>query len=226
MYSEQIEELIDAILEDGTITDKERQVLHKRAISEGIDPDEIDVIIDARLAKRTKEIASKVPPIPTQEKESSKFGELRKCPACGAAVQAMSFKCDDCGYEFVGVKANSSRERLHKIINDIIERHAIEKANKNAFVRFFDEGSDKEDIQKAIINFPVPNTKEDLLEFLLFLEPLAKVKFLSSDYDPYLTKAYRAKYRECVNKAKVFFSDDPHFQKLFGDKSNKKGLFD
>jgi hypothetical protein len=47
--------LIDVVLADGVITDKERAVIHKRAQSEGIDPDEIDVFLDGRIESLSKE---------------------------------------------------------------------------------------------------------------------------------------------------------------------------
>lgn len=50
MFSEELEMLIDAAIADGTITEKERIVLHKRAQAEGVDVDELDMIIDGRLA--------------------------------------------------------------------------------------------------------------------------------------------------------------------------------
>ena len=51
MYSKELEELIDHVLADGVITAKEREVLHCRAEAEGIDADELDVLIDGRLVK-------------------------------------------------------------------------------------------------------------------------------------------------------------------------------
>lgn len=54
MFSEELEMLIGAALADGQITDKERAVLHKRALAEGMDPDEFDMILDARLSKVTQ----------------------------------------------------------------------------------------------------------------------------------------------------------------------------
>ena len=44
MFSEELEALISAALADGAITDKERNVLIKRAVSEGVDPDEFELI--------------------------------------------------------------------------------------------------------------------------------------------------------------------------------------
>ena len=54
MYSDDLKKLIDAALVDGVITDKERFVIRKHAISEGVDPDEVDILLDAELYRRTK----------------------------------------------------------------------------------------------------------------------------------------------------------------------------
>lgn len=54
MYNEKIEELINAALADGNLTEKEKQVLFKKAQAEGIDLDEFEVILDGRLAEREK----------------------------------------------------------------------------------------------------------------------------------------------------------------------------
>lgn len=51
MYSEQIEQLIKSVIADGVITEKERAVLHKRAVAEGIDEDEIDVYVEGLIAQ-------------------------------------------------------------------------------------------------------------------------------------------------------------------------------
>ena len=59
MYNEQLEELINAALEDGVLTEKEKQVLFKKAQSMGIDLDEFEMVLDARLVKLQKEEKSK-----------------------------------------------------------------------------------------------------------------------------------------------------------------------
>ena len=51
MYSEQLEQLIKSVIADGVITEKERAVLHKRAVAEGIDEDEIDIYVDGLVAQ-------------------------------------------------------------------------------------------------------------------------------------------------------------------------------
>ena len=59
--------------------------------------------------------------------------------------------------------------------------------------------------QQIIDSFPIPNSKEDILEFLILLKPKA-----CDDKDP-LVKAYLHKYEECLERAKTFFGDDPDF---------------
>ena len=46
MYNEQIEALISEALADGVLTEKEKQILFKKAESMGIDLDEFELILD------------------------------------------------------------------------------------------------------------------------------------------------------------------------------------
>lgn len=47
MYNEQLEKLIDYALADGELTEKEKQVLFKKAESMGVDLDEFEMVLDA-----------------------------------------------------------------------------------------------------------------------------------------------------------------------------------
>ena len=47
MYNEQIEQLISVALADGTLTEKEKQILFKKAQSMRIDLDEFEMVLDA-----------------------------------------------------------------------------------------------------------------------------------------------------------------------------------
>lgn len=62
MYNEKIESLIAAALADGILTDKERQILIRRAVAEGIDADEFEMVLDARLIELQKRLAPPPPP--------------------------------------------------------------------------------------------------------------------------------------------------------------------
>lgn len=56
MYNEKLEALISAALADGVLTDKEKNLLFKKAEAMGIDRDEFELVLDGRLAKRKKEM--------------------------------------------------------------------------------------------------------------------------------------------------------------------------
>ena len=148
MYNETLEVLIKAALADGVLTEKEKQILFKRAQEEGIDLDEFDMVLNARLVelqKAEKEKAERSAP------KSTKFGDARKCPACGAFVPAIAVSCVECGFEFTGLEASSSVQTLSK---------EISKINK----------SDYYEIEELIKNFPIPNAKHDLFDLIIYLK--------------------------------------------------------
>ena len=85
MYNEKLEELIDAALADGVLTEKEKQVLFKKAQEMGIDLDEFEMVLDSRLVKIKKSEEEKAQ---SSAPKSNKLGDVKKCPACGAIVQS------------------------------------------------------------------------------------------------------------------------------------------
>ncbi len=221
MYNEQIEGLIKAALADGELTEKEKQILFKRAEAMGIDLDEFEMVLDARLveqkeqraaAAREHELAmAKAQAQPTQAApKSSKYGDMRKCPSCGSPVQAFTTKCPECGFEFNNVEAVASAQKLFELLQEAdlrkSEKISLHNKEKNkrleelskkhnsdgSLVKIFGGESRKQaqdeeredlirelnrnlnklekacDQEKYLIikNFPVPNSKEDLLELL------------------------------------------------------------
>ena len=185
MYDEKIEALISAALADGVLTEKEKQVLFKRAEAEGIDLDEFEMVLDARLVeleKAEKEKAEKSAP------KSTKYGDVRKCPVCGAMVPALAGVCPECGYEFSGVDANLSSQQLQSQIDEILadaEKKKIEIQQKSYLRDYTEKGEvwspmdkairevdfgTKKRIKNVIQNFSVPNTKSDLFEFTVSLQ--------------------------------------------------------
>ena len=181
MYNEQIEALISAALADGVLTEKEKQILFKKAESMGIDLDEFEMVLDARLVELKKKEAQKAEQHQLEMEKakaaqksapkSDKYGEIRKCPACGALIKAFQAKCPECGYEFASIEANLSSKKLADKLN-------------GSFL-----GMQKKTI---IESFPIPNTKADLLEFLTSMKP--HINDGSS-----LSSAYWKKYQECIN---------------------------
>ena len=66
----------------------------------------------------------------------------------------------------------------------------------------------KNEIKSFITNFPIPSAKDDLLEFITSMA--ARRSGIHNDYED----AYRAKLNESINKAKLYFPDDPQFAPL------------
>lgn len=190
MYSKELEELIESVLADGVITDQERAVLRKRAQASGEDPDEVMIVVEGRLAKMKKEAK------PTKEKR----GNVVYCPNCGAIIEAGAVKCKECGYVFTNVKVNSSAERFAADLAKLFDK------NKGAHHDYEKEEQIRE-INEFIKNFPLPTTKEDMLEFIASMD--ARRRNVSEFQD-----AYGTKYKECVTKAKVLFTGDEDLNKL------------
>lgn len=220
MYNEQLEQLIDAALADGVLTEKEKQILFKKAQTFGVDLDEFEMVLDARLFKLQKEQQTAAP-------KSNKLGNVRKCPACGALVSALAVSCAECGWEFSSVEVSPSVQQLSKKIAEIKENASIKKKEiisskeygNSAKGKLFSQQEEilceideyaEEQIDSLIENFPVPNAKKDLFDLIMFMK--------NHPGDP----IYKAKYNECLERAKCLFPSDPHFIQLINaDKESK-----
>ena len=123
--------------------------------------------------------------IEKQEQRKVAFdGEVHKCPNCGEVIKK-SFQtvCHKCNFELRSV--NSS-----KAVRELNER--LELAN-----------NEKKKIE-IIKNFPIPNTKEDIFEFMI----LASSNFDASYYATHLQEedisdAWLVKIEQCYQKAKL-----------------------
>ena len=228
LYNEKIEALISAALADGVLTEKEKQILFKKAQAEGIDLDEFEMVLDARIVELEKAEKQKAEAKAKESApKSTKYGDVRKCPVCGAMVPALAGVCPECGYEFSGVDANLSSKKLADLI--LLENEKFDKILKDKLSELKVEAKERllnkeevgvkeyyleKDLQKKrlsnlhtiITTFPIPNTKADLFEFISALTPKTQEK--------YLGKAYRVKLDECIIKAKSLFPNDDTFVKL------------
>jgi hypothetical protein len=110
----EIEKLIELALADGQVTEKERNVIFKKAFELGVDADEVEMVLDGKL----HQLEASIP------KEKEKVGNIKTCPACGASVKAFQITCDDCGHELNGTKANVTISKLlEELKNSKEEKH-------------------------------------------------------------------------------------------------------
>ena len=158
MFSKELENLINATLEDGVLEEYEKAALVKRAQAEGVDLTELEIYINSILQRRKKERtkAEEARQEIIDKKKKEAYG--RVCPNCGKQVNSMTLKCD-CGYEFTNNAVRSSVQILADKIEKIKNRYSdIKDDNKRDDVR-------TKEIVDAITIYPVPNTKEDIIEF-------------------------------------------------------------
>jgi hypothetical protein len=80
----ELERLIELTLVNGSISQKERDVLSAKAQSLGVSSDELDVIIQAKIDSLVDAQVDQTP---------RKHGVVKVCPACGASVQPYAQKC-------------------------------------------------------------------------------------------------------------------------------------
>lgn len=234
MYSKDFEEFLELALADGMITDKEKAVIYKKGLAEGIDPDELDLVIKGRLSKMKKEVTNvsigHTKPIVANEK----LGNVVKCPNCGAQIIGGHAVCPECGYAFTNVAANSSYEKLSQKLQEVDQKNF--EASKNSFlgkVGFnrvlgsFGDASVNNEKMTIISTFPVPNARGDLLEFLSSIKDLANKNGDQEGYRGDYGLAYWKLYSNCINKAKISFANEKEFAPYFEDyeKRAKKRLF-
>ena len=116
LIPEELQALIDQYLTDGVLTDKERQVILKKAEGMGLDRDEIDLYLDAEVQKIDQATDAAV----RRQKGKS-------CPHCGAYVSQLTDKCPECG-QYITPEAT---KELQEIFDKLEEALIDMKSGKN-----------------------------------------------------------------------------------------------
>lgn len=78
----ELKNLVDAALTDGYLSDKEREVLKRKATKLGFDIDELDILLDGKLHQFSRENRP----------------NINKCPNCGDIISGFSRICKSCDY--------------------------------------------------------------------------------------------------------------------------------
>lgn len=124
MFSERLEAMIEAVLQDGVLTQKEREVILRRAEKEGEDLDEFEIMFDARLSQ----LGIKVEESTTEEPSDIQTPE---------DAQDNSQKGPDGMFS----------ERLEFLIHNAIEDGQITEKERNVIIRRAQaEGEDLDEV--------------------------------------------------------------------------------
>lgn len=157
------------------------------------------------------------------ERTQQYAGVINKCPNCGEIIDAFDAVCDACGYRIAGRSVTGSTRQFHE------ELLAIER-NRKKHKFFSNETISETDKQIiALINtFPIPNTVEELSEFMFMTSSSISVEYskkpknaLAKAFVSYegtaekaVSDAWLSKMKQVYNKAKLSFSDDPVFVQI------------
>lgn len=198
----EIENLIDLLLADGEISEKGEVSYIKKAKQLGVDSDEVEVIIDSKLQNKTSRssIAKEV------------AGNITKCPACGGTVKSFSINCQDCGHEFQNIQINES-------IKTLINKLEDEEKKVYPNIQFGIESHRLERKISIITQFPIPNTKSAIVEFMMYSLPLIENKAITNKE----ALAWKTKFEQSLIKLQIISKSPEELQLLkeFQDKFDK-----
>lgn len=162
MFSRELENLIHAAIEDGVLEEYEKAALVKRASAEGVDLAELEIYINSLLQRKKRELQQDMI---SRERERNKARQEAMgpvCPNCGRQVEPLTLKCQ-CGYEFTKAKVSTSMQQLSEKLRSLDASISDDSKRKLAKM-------------DAIKLMPVPNTKEDIIDFLALSLPNSRKK--------------------------------------------------
>lgn len=124
----------------------------------------------------------------TSERRTVFEGYIHKCPNCGEVLNAFVANCPSCGYEIRGASNSAA-----------VQKFAVKLASAET----------RQEKIAIIRNFPIPNTKEDILEFMI----LASANIgNSSEKD--VSAAWQSKTEQAYQKAQMTFQDEKEFMRI------------
>lgn len=147
-------------------------------------------------------------------------GKVHKCPNCGEILNSFSGICPSCGVEIRNVDSNNSVKELSLRLAEIENKR--KKSKIPSLFKMYNPASmvtiNEIDEQKInlIKTFPIPNTKEDILEFCI-------LAYSNIDEDSYtnqlrysskmVSEAWVSKLEQVYEKA-LLVCDDIYLKKV------------
>lgn len=128
-------------------------------------------------------------------REQEYAGKVFKCPSCGQELKTLDIRCPACGHELQDRAPVASLAEFNKKLQEpISQSHRIE----------------------LIKNYPIPNAKGDLFEFLLLASSNFDTKkyMESTGHTKAMQEAWLAKMEQAYVKAETLFGNDKDFDKF------------
>lgn len=159
-------------------------------------------------------------------------GIIYKCPNCGEVLKSFEINCPSCGHELRGIQASSAVKEFALKLETIESRREDEKPRGIFAATEAQQRISKTDEQKIslIKSFSVPNSKEDMLEFMILATSSMNMRIYDSTNtsisksEKAINDAWFSKVQQVYEKAKCSYSTDSIFTeiKLLYDSCNEK----
>ena len=171
-------------------------------------------------AKFCSECGTPVNNVVRSERKVVFEGDVHKCPNCGEILNSFTVECPACGYELRNTGSSIGVQEF------ILKLEKIEASRGTRKRKFFGGNSaERTNIRKRrvslIRSFSIPNTKEDILEFMILAASNVNTKAELSEAEAEESDAWKAKLEQAYQKAEYQFGDDEEFlqfQKIYTQK--------
>jgi len=242
MYNEELEKLIEMALIDGVLTEKKKQILFKKAESFGIDLDEFEMVLDAKVFEKQQQPQNTTVEKPTMsvqtENKESKLSSIQQL--IKTLDEYESNRMREFRAEMEQIKNNQHKFSLKnlssaagEVAKELIPGAGLVSGVVGMFKDDDDELTPEEKIQHEIIekkkdiisNFLISTDKGDILEFLRVAVPKVQNKI---NKESGLDKAWEEKCKEVVRNAKRIFANDSNMLSQiepYDNELNPKGMF-
>lgn len=156
-------------------------------------------------------------------------GSTHRCPECGQPIPSFRDRCPFCGHEFRGVHAVVSARELSDRLDAIEASRPTETKKKKGTNGRQEIGPTDERKIALIRSYPIPNAREDLIEFLVLALSNCDHRFdefgdeQGTEAEKAIANAWETKLDQAFSKAEILFGDEPEFASLKGMRDKKKG---
>ena len=169
----------------------------------------------------------------TSQRKTVYEGQIHKCPSCGEVINSFVSNCPTCGHEIRGAQGVSSVRQLAMKLEQL-EAKRPPKKGINIFAQTFGNGAQLQSVDEQKIdlikNFSIPNTKEDVLEFIVLAAANIDLKVYGLDSSRYqmlaparreLSDAWLAKLEQADRKAEIMFGHTQEYLSMRNVYENK-----
>lgn len=211
----------------------------------GAEMEQDDLFCQSCGAKRKKEkVQSKnkeeEPDEKTEEEikqtKKTKKESIYKCPNCGSSLESYTSDCPYCHTELRNIKPSESMENFSKGLEKIKSKEMPKYEGKESLLKKtigIDLSKDIEareafessfrrkinaEVANYINNYPIPNSKEDLIEFMILVTSNITTK---DDCPTEIKKAWESKMEQIYKKSKLTLKN-PNDIKIIEDLYNLK----